>query len=169
MEGKKRRPHGNREHNISVRRGRHFWNEGSGFASAIASRNIPCIWDVEARFFIAQRRKSKGSAEEHLFSNQFTTMFPILRDNDIARELIFSKFDSVSKLTNSLLLSTDFGVTTCAFNRHSSRSQKIYVQIPCPWLSANLEILVWRKLNLLHQDSITWHWKHHYGERWHQL
>ena len=96
MEGKKRRPHGNREHNIRVRRVRHFWNEGSGFASAIASRNIPCIWDVEARFFIAQRRKSKGSAEEHLFSNQFTTMFPILRDNDIARELIFSKFDEVS-------------------------------------------------------------------------
>merc|ERR1719183_491431 len=37
----------------------------------------------------------QGSAEEHLFSNQFTTMFPILRDNDIARELIFSKFDEV--------------------------------------------------------------------------
>jgi GTPase SAR1 family protein len=37
----------------------------------------------------------QGSAEEHLFSNQFTTMFPILRDNDIARNLIFQKFDDV--------------------------------------------------------------------------
>ena len=37
----------------------------------------------------------QGSSEERLFSKLFTTRFPLLRDSDVTRQLVFDKFDEV--------------------------------------------------------------------------